>query len=213
MSSTLSRGRPQTDLLTKIYIPISSYGYDVPDVTSVITKIRFIQICNEFDIRLAVDETTPGCPVLILRAPEKAPAQRALETIKSALAKKSGRIWQATVLVDCQSLDKSTSTISLEFDPAKVGGRPKAIGLTSESGIDTAAASLQHKRYKDSIVEALAGVVENLRQMPNSLRMRVQFGTLRLKEWTRGKTIYTCDEMDRLAKRVGPRGTTDLDNL
>lgn len=71
----------------------------------------------------------------------------------------------------------------------------------------------QEMAYRTELAKTIEEPFGNLSKIPQKMRMRVRFGSLRLQQWTRGKTMYTYPELQLLARRAGRRGTAQMDTL
>jgi hypothetical protein len=133
--------------------------------------------------------------------------------IRAALSKQvdNSEAWHPEVLIFPPSVKLEKFLVRLEKQPT--GARP-VLSLESRGLGDGAERpkSLE-KDYHTHFRRKIFQVANNIRSIPNEMRMRVHFGLLRLQEWKKDKETYTYSELEAVTRRLGFRGTFKLDQL
>lgn len=175
------------------------------------TNIRCTE--KELDVKIQPD---PNGSTLTILALTKASARDALLTIQRALKHKPGQanMWHPRALMQPLMGNSESLSFALQRKQGGSGARPiistsQSLDLLGDAHSEAAA----RKEYKEGLKNILTLVADNLRYVPNQMRMRVHFGRFILHEWKKDKMYYTLQELEHLVRRAGPRGTARMDTL
>ncbi|KAK3335599.1 hypothetical protein B0T19DRAFT_395437 [Cercophora scortea] len=200
--------------LLYVAMPMPMHGFNKMDPTDFGLSTTISQICQKFKITVRPSATGEA---LFITAPDKTSAKEAMAVIRQALMCKAGEkiMWQPLVLVTPPKGDAENFRAILQQKEGTPGARPTVLPSSTDANksagqITTAAAT---SGYKEAISKALVNAAENMRFLPNKMRMRVKFGNLYLKEWKKGKDEYTFADLESLVRRAGPRGTAAMDTF
>ncbi|KAK0730757.1 hypothetical protein B0H67DRAFT_639219 [Lasiosphaeris hirsuta] len=208
--------KPVYDFKLHLTLPSVGYGYTGLDPSDIDTRTLLSQIEEELGVHIHNDVAGVSLTVM---APDKLKAKQARELIEKILRRKPGEanIWRSWALLNAPK-DKNQPMI-ITLQKVEGGRRPIATPEpqpTTDGDCDgdsisrTASITWQ---YKERLKEILTATVDNLRNIPNKMRMRVQFGSLQLQQWKKGKVNYTLSEIESFADRLAFRGVCGFESL
>ncbi|KAL1883862.1 hypothetical protein VTK73DRAFT_7650 [Phialemonium thermophilum] len=194
----------------KVLLPTFGYKEVDPDDIDLMTVLR--QIEGRHDVRI-LQPKDDG--VLSIYAKDVLQAQAAAEAIRVSLVRDADEqeIWHPMVLALPPSTEPEEFQAKLEraVDGVRLVALPKFNILDWRPEIRDA--QLCAVEYRKAFQDKISLIVSNLRSSPNEMRMRVQFGVLRLQEWRKNKDIYFFNELKTATQRTGLRGTYKFSEL
>ncbi|KAK3393999.1 hypothetical protein B0H63DRAFT_31820 [Podospora didyma] len=205
--------RPR-EFRTLVYVSMPQPGLGFKDIDphSDVMSTVISQIASRFRVEIAVDDSGT---MFSVAGPYRQAASDAINALREHLKTKPGEktVWHPFVLVSPPNTGKDGVTIILQEKKGWTGSRPTVKDEPLISMVDESAISAAKTEFKDALKDALACAVQNLRYIPNKMRMRVYFGRFMLKEWKKDQEEYTFQELAGIARRAGPRGTSRMDKL
>ncbi|KAK3693900.1 hypothetical protein B0T22DRAFT_55505 [Podospora appendiculata] len=204
----------QNPTLLYITMPLAMHGFNQMDPTNVGLRTTIDQIRHNFNVKVQPTETGSA---LFITAPNKTSAKEAIAVIRQVLIRKAGEkiMWQPLVLVTPPKSGPENLRAILQQKEGVPGARPTAFPSSTDANNPAGQVTVMAVKsgYKEAMSKALMNAAENLRFLPNKMRMRVRFGNLYLKEWKKGKDEYTLTDLESLLRRAGPRGTAAMDTF
>ncbi|KAK3383656.1 hypothetical protein B0T24DRAFT_58157 [Lasiosphaeria ovina] len=200
-------------IMVEITLPLPAHGYKDVDPGELDLQTIINQIAQKFRVHLEVDFDESDAIITVF-ALNKPGAHGALNALRNILVCKSGEksVWRPFALVRPPRSGKENMKTVLQTVGGKNGARPTATNARGPKSSDAGpVVKAQEEEYKEELKKALAFTVQNLKHVPNKMRMRVHFGTFRLREWKKGQTEYTFSELESIVRRAGPRGTSSID--
>ena len=187
-------------------MPAPGHGFNDPEPSDIGLMAAFDQIRDQFKVELNIIDDGES---IELKAMSRQSAAEAEKAVRRILIRKPGDrvIWRPLVLVKPPKGGKEDLEVILIPMEGAQGARPTAIAnIGTALAPDEAATAV----YKKELANALSRTLENLRYVPNRMRMRVNFGNFLLKEWKKDKSTYSFSELKDTAGRAGHRGTARL---
>ncbi|KAK0733599.1 hypothetical protein B0T26DRAFT_745632 [Lasiosphaeria miniovina] len=186
----------------EITLTLPAHGYKDVDPSELDLQTIINQIAQKFKVHIEMDFDESDA-IMTVFAPNKTGAHGALNALRNMLVCKSGEksVWHPFALVRPPRSCKENMKIVLSIVEGKKGSRPTAKNAGGPKSSDADPVDkTQEEEYKEELKKALAFTVQNLKHVPNKMRMRVHFGTFRLKEWKKGQTEYTFSELESIAE-------------
>lgn len=171
----------------------------------------FLRIATEHEARVEPEEDGSS---ITIKATNRARARDVLMALRKHLLYRPGEesVWRPQVLIHPPSEGKNCFRAILQPKEGDVGVRPTAATTKGLKFVDQDDVATAVDEYKTALRKTLERTGSVLRNNPNGMRMRAQFGNVVLIEWNKGKTEYTFSEISRLVNRTGSRGTVRMVN-
>lgn len=152
---------------------------------------------------IKIIEAEDGAAAIRIRAASQAVARAALEEIKQLIISADApEVWKPKVLVHPPRNGEDQFTATLQVD--KTDGTRRPVSQTSNGVIVWTA------KYKESLALALDRTLVQLRNDPNRLQMRVNFGKVALSQWSKNNTTYSFGELEAALRVAGSREYVSL---
>ncbi|KAM7212629.1 hypothetical protein V8F06_012006 [Rhypophila decipiens] len=198
---------PTYNVKLVLLMPMPGHGFTALELLNIDVDAAFEQIRDQFQVTITVLDDGD---MIEIKAFNRKKANDAVRALRKILERKPGDriVWRPLALIKPLSSGNDNGQIALIPNEGIEGARPFAIvkaGHSSESTDDK-----DGTQYKEELQKALARAVENLRYVPNRMRMRINFGHVLLKEWKKDQSEYTFAELKQMAHRAGPRGTVHM---
>ncbi|AEO54390.1 hypothetical protein MYCTH_2107129 [Thermothelomyces thermophilus ATCC 42464] len=201
---------PNLSVTVHVSWPAPMRGFKDIDPSDVDVAALLNRLAREHKAAIAAEEIGSNIFVTV-KATNRAKAQEVIGYLRSQLLYRPGEdsVWRARLLVYPPSDSWPSIVAALQTREGTTGRRITALTSQPLGFVDTSIYPTKAE-YKENLTAALNQTAEFLRNNPNGMRMKVQFGSLIVNEWTKDKTEYTLEELLRLINRVGTRGTARM---
>jgi hypothetical protein len=182
-------------------------GFKDVDPSDADVKALLSRIAQEHQATIEAEEVGQAVTVTV-KAENRPVAEQVLAVLRNQLLYHPGEesVWRAGLLVHPPKGGKGGFTAVLQPKEGTTGRRATAATTNALASVD----SVEYNGYKTELTATLDNTAEVLRNTPTGMRMAVQFGTVILDEWKKGKAEYTFAELESLVRRTGQRGTAHI---
>lgn len=183
------------------------HGFTELDLLNINAEEALEQIRRQFEVDLTFHDNGE---MVEIKAINRAKANDALKAVRKMLERKAGDrvVWRPLALI--KPLQGGNDHTRFALIPHEGLGGARAVAIAGPKPISKPRDAAESSHYRENLEKALARAVENLRYVPNRMRMRLKFGHVLLKEWKKGHSEYTFSELEQIAQRAGPRGTVHM---
>ncbi|KAL2199582.1 hypothetical protein P885DRAFT_29222 [Corynascus similis CBS 632.67] len=201
---------PKLSVTVNLLWPASMRGFKDIDPADVDVEAILDRLAQEHKASVKAEEISSDVFITV-KATNRAKVRKLIASIRSHFLYQPGEdsVWRSRLLVHPPSDSWPSFTAFLQPKEGTTGRRITAIKNQPVGCIDTKIYPTKTE-YKEELMDSLNKIAGVLRKNPNSMRMKVHFGSLIVNEWTKDKTEYTLEEIVRLVNRAGTRGTARM---